>query len=103
MYPKTVSKTYAAISGVKPGRESESDPIPQRVVPFGLNVVGVLTGHPVGLLVVAAVCFTAWRLPEARWFTLFSVSLGILVGLVLWFRNRRKTFASPPSLRRNSF
>jgi hypothetical protein len=103
VYPVSVNKTYAAISGVKPTRESDSDPIPQRVVPFGLNIVGSLTGHPVGLLVVAAVCFSAWRVPEARSFTLFSVPVGILVGLVLWFRNRRRTFASPLSLRRNSF
>ncbi len=98
-----VDKTYAAVSSIKPMQESNSDPIPARVLPFGHNGVGLLTGHPVGLLVVAAVCFSAWRVPEARWFTLFSVSLGILVGLVLWFRNRRRTFASPPSLRRNSF
>jgi len=99
----TVDKTYAAISGVKPTGESATDPIPARVLPFGHNCVGLLTGHPVGLLVVAAVCFSAWRVPEARWFTLFSVSVGILVGLVLWFRNRRRTFASPLSLKRNPF
>ena len=96
-------KTYTAISGVKLVRESPSDPIPARVLPFGHNCVGLLTGHPVGLLVVAAVCFTAWRVPEARWFTLLSVPVGILVGLVLWFRNRRRTFASPPSLKRKPF
>ena len=84
-------------------RERDSDPIPARVVPFGHGCVGLLTGHPVGLLVVAAVCFTAWRVPEARWFTLFSVPVGVLVGLVLWLRNRRRIFASPPSLKRNPF
>ena len=94
-------KPYAAISGVKPTGESATDPIPARVLPFGLKGVGLLTGHPVGLLVVAAVCFSAWRVSEARAFTLYSVPVGVLVGLLLWFRNRRRTFASPPSIKRN--
>lgn len=97
----TVHKPYTAISAVKPTGDSATDPIPARVLPFAHNCVGLLTGHPVGLLVVAAVCFSAWRVSEARAFTLYSVPVGVLVGLLLWFRNRRRTFASPPSIKRN--
>lgn len=72
-----------------------------RVVPFGLYGAGVLTEHPVGLLVVAAVCFIAWTQPEARWFSFFSLPLGVFVGLAMRLRNRRRTFDLPPSLHRN--
>jgi hypothetical protein len=98
-----MGNAFQATPGHEQTRAGDSDPNPARVVPFGLNMVGLLTGHPVGLVVVAAVCFSAWRLPEARWFTLYSVSLGAVVGLVLWLRGRRRTFASPPSLRRKSY
>ncbi len=95
-----MNKTYATIPGVKPMRERDSDPTPPRVVPFGLPGAGWLTGHPVGLVVVVwAVCLAAWRLSEARWFLLFSVPPGVLIGIVLWFRNHRRTFASPPSIK----
>jgi hypothetical protein len=97
-----MDKPFQATSGHEQTQARDSDPAPARVVPFGLNGAGLLTGHPVGLVVIAAVCFAAWRLPEARWFTLYSVSLGALVGLVLWLRNRKRSFASPPSLRRKS-
>src|SRR2546427_56677 len=80
----------------------DSDPHPIQVRPFGPYGAGLFTAHPIGLLVVAAVWFMAWRLPEARWFTVCSVPLGVLVGLVLWLRKRQRTFPSPPSLARKS-
>jgi hypothetical protein len=98
-----MGKLFESAPNSNQTQERDSDPAPARVVPFGLNGAGLLTGHPVGLVVIAAVCFTAWRLPEARWFTLCSVSLGVLVGLVLWLRDRKRSFASPPSLRRKSY
>ena len=68
-------------------RDSGADP--DRVRPFGPYGAGLITAHPAGLLVVAAIAFIAlWQLPEARWFILGSVPLGILVGLALWLRHR---------------
>jgi hypothetical protein len=80
----------------RPVRDSDPDPI--QAAPFGLSGVGLLTAHPVGLLVVVAVLLISWTLPEARWFIACSLPLGLLVGLVLWLRGRHRAFASPPSL-----
>ena len=66
-----------------------SDPDPIQVRPYGPCGAGLYTAHPVGLLVVAALAFIVlWGLPEARWFFLGAVVLGILVGLALWLRHR---------------
>ena len=97
-----MDKPFKTTLGSTHARTLDSDPKPIQVLPFGTYGAGLLTGHPVGLLVVAAVCFIAWTLPEARWFTLFSLPLGALVGLVLWLRNRQKNLDSPPSLDRKS-
>ncbi|GEM_PF-3524170 len=50
---------------------------------------GQMTGHPVGLLVVAGVVWIAlMKMPEARVFMLVSLALGALVGLVLWLKHK---------------
>jgi hypothetical protein len=68
-------------------RNSELDPT--EVKPFGAAGVGLLTGHPVGLVVVAGVILMAMeRLPEARWFFGGSLLLGAAIGLVLRLRHR---------------
>ncbi len=68
-------------------RNSELDPTEVR--PFGASGVGLLTGHPVGLVVVAGVILMVMvQLPEARWFFGGSLLLGAAIGLVLWLRHR---------------
>jgi hypothetical protein len=68
-------------------RNSELDPTEVR--PFGAAGVGLLTGHPVGLVVVAGVIVMVMaQLPEARWFFGGSLVLGAAIGLVLWLRHR---------------
>ncbi len=68
-------------------RNSDTDPT--QVRPYGPYGVGLITAHPVGLLVVAAVVFvTLWHLPEARWFFGGALALGMLVGFLLRLRNR---------------
>ena len=71
---------------------------PDNVKPFGPYGAGFFTAHPIGLIVAAAIVFVAWRLPEARWFTIYSLPFGVIVGLVLWMRHRGRGFPSPPSL-----
>jgi hypothetical protein len=64
-------------------------PHPTEVRPYGRFGVGLLTGHPVGLLIVAAVVvLILWRLSEARWFFAGSVLLGVIFGLALWLYHR---------------
>lgn len=59
------------------------------VQPFGQGGVGVLTGHPVGLLVIVAVIFlTMEYIPAAGWFFVCSIALGGLIGFALWLRHR---------------
>lgn len=97
---RAMGEPFNTIGEPRPRAASDSGLGPFRVVPFGVYGAGVLTEHPAGLLVVAAVCFIAWTQPEARWFSFFSLSLGVLVGLAMRLRNRRRTFDLPPSLRR---
>jgi hypothetical protein len=68
------------------------------VRPFGRFGAGFFTAHPVGFVIAAALVLTAWRIPAARWFTIYSLPLGALFGLGLWLYHRRCEFPSPPSL-----
>jgi hypothetical protein len=62
---------------------------PRDVQPFGRGGVGVLTGHPVGLLVILAVILlTVEYIPAAGWFFVSSLVLGGLIGFALWLRHR---------------
>jgi hypothetical protein len=46
-----------------------AEPDPTRVVPFGLRGVGLLTGHPIGLVIVFGVLLIGLiGIPEARFF-----------------------------------
>lgn len=62
------------------------------VRPYGRFGVGILTEHPIGLLVVAAVILIALRLPPAGVFFVASAVVGIPFGLFLWLYHRRKGF-----------
>jgi hypothetical protein len=56
---------------------------------FGRYGVGTITGHPAGLLVVAAVLFlTLESIPESRWFVAAALVAGGTVGFFLWLRHR---------------
>lgn len=58
------------------------------VQPFGRGGVGILTGHPVGLLVVLAVTLlTMDYIPAVGWFFVCSLILGGLIGFALWLRH----------------
>lgn len=74
------------------GREAtsrNSTPDISEVQPFGRFGVGLLTEHPVGLLVVVAVIvLTLETLPPARLFFIASLALGGIIGFFLWLRHR---------------
>jgi hypothetical protein len=65
------------------------NPNPVQVVPFGRYGGGLLTGHPIGLVIVLGVLAMGLiGLPEARWFFAGSLALGSVVGFVLWLLHR---------------
>jgi hypothetical protein len=56
---------------------------------FGRYGVGTITGHPAGLLVVAAVLLlTLESIPESRWFVAAALVVGGTFGYFLWLRHR---------------
>jgi hypothetical protein len=66
-----------------------SDPDPTEVIPFGRYGVGLLTGHPVGLVVVLGLLLMGLLgLPGARWFFAGALLLGGICGFFLWRRHR---------------
>jgi hypothetical protein len=66
-----------------------SEPDPSVVVPFGVKGGGLLTGHPIGLVIVLGLLLMGLvGLPEARVFLVGSIGLGGIFGMVLWLRHR---------------
>jgi hypothetical protein len=76
----------------RPSRKFPSeDPILNEttVRPFGAGGVGIITGHPVGLVFAAGVVLIALiALPEARVFFVGSVAVGAVFGFFLWLVHR---------------
>ena len=69
--------------------QHNAEPHPTMVVPFGVKGGGLLTGHPIGLVIVLGLLLMGLvGLPEARLFFVGSVCLGGIFGLVLWLRHR---------------
>lgn len=64
--------------GVSP---QNAEPNPNEVLPYGRYGGGLLTGHPIGLVIVIG-------LPEYRLFLVASLFLGGLVGFFLWLHHR---------------
>lgn len=63
------------------------------VRPYGHFGIGILTSHPVGLLVVAGVILiVVTGIPAARWFFAGSVAVGALFGLILWLYHRNRGY-----------
>lgn len=59
------------------------------VKPFGRHGVGVITEHPAGLLVIAAVILlTVETIPGSLWFLAATLIAGASFGFVLWLQHR---------------
>ena len=66
-----------------------AEPHPNEVLPFGRYGGGLLTGHPIGLVIVLGLLLIGLLgLPEYRLFLLASLSVGGLIGFFLWLRHR---------------
>jgi hypothetical protein len=66
-----------------------SDLEPTDVIPFGRNGAGLITAHPVGLVVALGLLLMGLdALPPVRLFFAVSLPLGGIWGLFLWFRHR---------------
>jgi hypothetical protein len=71
----------------KPRRNS--DPDPTEVVPFGRYGAGLITAHPVGLVVVIGLLLMGlFGLPGASLFFVSALLVGGVWGLLLWIRHR---------------
>ena len=69
--------------------KQNAEPHPTVVVPFGTKGGGLLTGHPIGLVIVLGLLLMGLvGLPEARLFFVGSICLGGIFGLLLWLRHR---------------
>ena len=59
------------------------------IVPFGPYGGGQFTGHPIGLLIVIGFIAMAFvGVPEARWFFVISLALGLAFGFFLWLHHQ---------------
>jgi len=66
-----------------------TEPHPIKVIPFGQYGGGLLTGHPVGLVIVLGILLMGLvGIPEARPFLAASAVLGTVFGLFLRLRHR---------------
>ena len=64
-------------------------PHPTKVVPFGMYGGGLLTGHPIGLVIVIGLLVVGLvGLPEARWFLTLTVPAGAICGFFMWLYHR---------------
>jgi len=70
-------------------RGSDRGLAPGAVVPFGYNGAGLLTEHPVGLVVALGILAIGLEaMPEARWFFVGAVASGVACGFLLWLHHR---------------
>ena len=75
----------------KGARKRDSDAKPGAVVPFGYSGAGILTEHPVGIVVAVGVMAIGLEaLPEARWFFAGTLALGAVWGAALWLQHRAR-------------
>lgn len=66
-----------------------AEPHPTKVMPFGRYGGGMLTGHPIGLVIVLGILLMGLiGIPEARPFFAASTVLGTVLGFFLWLRHR---------------
>ena len=66
-----------------------ADPDPTEVIPFGRYGAGLITAHPVGLVVALGLLLMGLlELPPVRLFFAASLPLGAVWGLFLWLRHR---------------
>ena len=69
--------------------QQNAEPNPIEVLPFGRYGGGLLTGHPIGLVIVIGLLLMGLLgLPEYRLFLVASLALGGLLGSFLWLRHR---------------
>ena len=63
------------------------------VRPYGPAGVGIMTAHPVGLVIsVGVILIAVFALPEAAVFFIGSLAVGAVFGFFLWLRHRNRGF-----------
>jgi len=74
-------------------QEHNTDPDPTEVVPHGRYGVGLLTAHPIALVIVAGLLpMGLLGIPGYQLFFAGGLALGGLLGIILWLRHRNTPF-----------
>ena len=63
-------------------------PNPTKVVPFGNYGGGLLTSHPIGLVIVLGLLVMGFVDTEAKWFLALAVPAGAICGFFMWLYHR---------------
>jgi hypothetical protein len=80
---------YGPHSDVRKATSRDPEADPNEVSASGRTGAGLLTSHPVGLVVVFGLLFMGLTgMPEARWFFSGALLLGGVWGFLLWLRHR---------------
>ena len=75
--------------GTREAPSRNAEPHPTKVMLFGQYGGGLLTGHPIGLVIVIGILLMGLiGIPEARPFFVASAVLGMVCGFLLWLRHR---------------
>jgi hypothetical protein len=81
--------THVRLDGPRKAAQQNFERDPTEFVPFGRYGGGLLTSHPVGLVVVFGMLLMGLLgLPEARWFFAGALFVGGICGFFLWLRHR---------------
>jgi hypothetical protein len=81
--------TPMSIHHVTVTENSHDLPHPTKVVPFGYYGGGLLTAHPIGLVIVIGLLVMGFvGLPAARWFFALAVPAGAICGFFMWLYHR---------------
>lgn len=84
--------SYTGLRSLRRVRPLESPRSYPAIVPFGPAGAGQWTGHAIGLFIVLGFILMALvGIPESRFFFLTSLSLGTVLGCVLWLWHRSKS------------
>jgi len=84
-----MSKYTSEFRGTRRFQARDSLPEPIEVRPHGPFGVGLLTGHPIGIIIVVGIIIMGLvALRPIRLFFMATLPVGAMIGLILWLLHR---------------